>query len=61
MLCVFGRQLKLSRERAGMDRAGLGSLTGYSASTSASFEQAKRIHCRSSSTRRMKCCRLVGC
>ncbi|MFI1422839.1 helix-turn-helix domain-containing protein [Streptomyces sp. NPDC020731] len=43
MLCVFGRQLKLFRERAGLDRAGLGSLTGYSASTIASFEQARRI------------------
>ncbi|MEV8602413.1 helix-turn-helix transcriptional regulator [Streptomyces griseoviridis] len=43
MLRVFGRQLKLFRERAGLDRAGLGSLTGYSASTIASFEQARRI------------------
>ncbi|MFE1435591.1 helix-turn-helix domain-containing protein [Streptomyces griseoaurantiacus] len=43
MLCVFGRQLKLLRERAGLDRAKLGSLTGYSASTIASFEQARRI------------------
>ncbi|GHC08830.1 transcriptional regulator [Streptomyces anthocyanicus] len=43
MLCVFGRQLKLFRERAGLDRAGLGSLTGYSASTIASFEQGRRI------------------
>ncbi|MFH9438354.1 helix-turn-helix domain-containing protein [Streptomyces rochei] len=43
MLCVFGRQLKLFRERAGLDRAGLGSLTGYSASTIASFEQARRV------------------
>ncbi|WP_327666852.1 helix-turn-helix domain-containing protein [Streptomyces sp. NBC_00485] len=43
MLWVFGRQLKLFRERAGMDRAKLGSLTGYSASTIASFEQARRI------------------
>ncbi|EGX57889.1 hypothetical protein SZN_20527 [Streptomyces zinciresistens K42] len=43
VLCVFGRQLKLFRERAGMDRAGLGSLTGYSASTIASFEQGRRI------------------
>nr|WSY55378.1 helix-turn-helix domain-containing protein [Streptomyces sp. NBC_00886] len=42
-LHVFGRQLKLFRERAGMDRAKLGSLTGYSASTIASFEQARRI------------------
>ncbi|MEU1176357.1 helix-turn-helix transcriptional regulator [Streptomyces sp. NPDC005820] len=43
MLCLFGRQLKLFRERAGMDRAKLGSRTGYSASTIASFEQARRI------------------
>ncbi|MDX3750516.1 helix-turn-helix transcriptional regulator [Streptomyces sp. AK08-02] len=43
ILHVFGRQLKLFRERAGMDRAKLGSLTGYSASTIASFEQARRI------------------
>lgn len=43
MLCVFGRQLKLFRDRAGMDRATLGSLTGYSASTIASFEQGRRI------------------
>ncbi|MFJ5174421.1 helix-turn-helix domain-containing protein [Streptomyces griseoviridis] len=43
MLRVFGRQLKLFRERAGLDRARLGSLTGYSASTIASFEQARRI------------------
>ncbi|MPY64615.1 helix-turn-helix domain-containing protein [Streptomyces spongiae] len=43
ILHVFGRQLKLFRERAGMDRAKFGSLTGYSASTIASFEQARRI------------------
>ena len=43
MLCVFGRQLKLFRDRAGLDRARLGSLTGYSASTIASFEQGRRI------------------
>jgi transcriptional regulator with XRE-family HTH domain len=43
ILSVFGRQLKLFRERAGMDRARFGSLTGYSASTIASFEQARRI------------------
>ncbi|MFC5214736.1 helix-turn-helix domain-containing protein [Streptomyces coerulescens] len=43
ILCVFGRQLKLFRERAGMDRAKFGSLTGYSASTIASFEQGRRI------------------
>ncbi|MFD9328480.1 helix-turn-helix domain-containing protein [Streptomyces sp. NPDC060065] len=43
ILGLFGRQLKLFRERAGMDRATLGSLTGYSASTIASFEQGRRI------------------
>ncbi|MCP9946696.1 helix-turn-helix domain-containing protein [Streptomyces somaliensis] len=43
MLSVFGRQLKLLRDRAGMDRAKFGSLTGYSASTIASFEQGRRI------------------
>ncbi|MFI8297703.1 helix-turn-helix domain-containing protein [Streptomyces nigra] len=43
VLYVFGRQLKLFRERAGLDRARFGSLTGYSASTIASFEQARRI------------------
>jgi transcriptional regulator with XRE-family HTH domain len=43
MLSVFGRQLKLFRERAGMDRARFGSLTGYSASTIAAFEQGRRI------------------
>ncbi|MFJ5775643.1 helix-turn-helix domain-containing protein [Streptomyces sp. NPDC093094] len=43
VLSVFGRQLKLFRERAGMDRARFGSLTGYSASTIAAFEQARRI------------------
>ncbi|MFR9795105.1 helix-turn-helix domain-containing protein [Streptomyces sp. MS06] len=43
MLCVFGRQLKLFRERAGMDRARFGSLTGYSPSSIASFEQGRRV------------------
>ncbi|KUO03966.1 helix-turn-helix domain-containing protein [Streptomyces caeruleatus] len=43
ILCVFGRQLKLFRERAGMDRVKFGSLTGYSASTIAAFEQGRRI------------------
>ncbi|WP_432063773.1 helix-turn-helix domain-containing protein [Streptomyces sp. C10-9-1] len=43
ILFVFGRQLKLFRERAGMDRASFGSLTGYSASTIAAFEQGRRI------------------
>lgn len=43
ILHVFGRQLKLCRERAGLDRAELGSRVGYSASTIASFEQGRRI------------------
>ncbi|MFE3657312.1 helix-turn-helix domain-containing protein [Streptomyces sp. NPDC059165] len=43
VLSVFGRQLKLFRERSGMDRARFGSLTGYSASTIAAFEQGRRI------------------
>lgn len=43
MLHVFGRQLKLFRERAGMGRADFGALAGYSASTIASFEQGRRI------------------
>ncbi|MFD5076727.1 helix-turn-helix domain-containing protein [Streptomyces sp. NPDC058371] len=43
ILHVFGRQLKLCRERAGLDRAELGARTGYSASTIASFEQGRRI------------------
>ncbi|MGW2522906.1 helix-turn-helix domain-containing protein [Streptomyces sp. NPDC001617] len=43
ILLVFGRQLKLCRERAGMDRAELGARTGYSAATIASFEQGRRI------------------
>ncbi|MEU6066484.1 helix-turn-helix transcriptional regulator [Streptomyces sp. NPDC047082] len=43
MLHVFGRQLKLFRERAGLDRSEFGALAGYSASTIASFEQGRRI------------------
>ncbi|MGW3632382.1 helix-turn-helix domain-containing protein [Streptomyces sp. NPDC005122] len=43
ILHVFGRQLKLCRERAGLDRTELGARTGYSASTVASFEQGRRI------------------
>ncbi|MET9968642.1 helix-turn-helix transcriptional regulator [Streptomyces sp. NPDC006356] len=43
ILHVFGQQLKLFRVRAGMDRTRFGSLTGYSASTIASFEQGRRI------------------
>ncbi|WP_055493422.1 helix-turn-helix transcriptional regulator [Streptomyces sp. TP-A0356] len=40
---IFGRQLKRLRTWAGMGRAELGSRTGYSESTIASFEQGRRI------------------
>ncbi|MEU1019757.1 helix-turn-helix transcriptional regulator [Streptomyces sp. NPDC005898] len=40
---VWGRQLKRFREWKGMSRAQLGSFTGYSASSIASFEQGRRI------------------
>jgi transcriptional regulator with XRE-family HTH domain len=43
VLHVFGRQLKLSRKRAGLERTDLGSRTGYSPSTIAAFEQGRRI------------------
>ncbi|RLL70163.1 helix-turn-helix transcriptional regulator [Streptomyces sp. Z26] len=43
ILYVFGQQLKLYRLRAGLERPELGALTGYSASTIASFEQGRRI------------------
>ncbi|MGW7824255.1 helix-turn-helix domain-containing protein [Streptomyces puniciscabiei] len=40
---LFGRLLKRLRTQAGMERAELGSRTGYSAATIASFEQGRRI------------------
>ncbi|MFI1075413.1 helix-turn-helix domain-containing protein [Streptomyces puniciscabiei] len=40
---LFGRLLKRLRTQAGMERADLGSRTGYSAATIASFEQGRRI------------------
>jgi transcriptional regulator with XRE-family HTH domain len=40
---IFGRLLKRLRTQAGMERAELGSRTGYSAATIASFEQGRRI------------------
>jgi transcriptional regulator with XRE-family HTH domain len=43
VLGVFGRQLKRFRERAGLDRPGLGSRTGYSPATIAAYEQGRRI------------------
>ncbi|MEV6166375.1 helix-turn-helix transcriptional regulator [Streptomyces sp. NPDC052052] len=43
VLSCFGRQLKLFRVAAGLERAEFGNMTGYSASTIASFEQGRRI------------------
>ncbi|MFI6729749.1 helix-turn-helix domain-containing protein [Streptomyces atratus] len=43
ILAFFGRQLKLFRVAAGLERAEFGTMTGYSASTIASFEQGRRI------------------
>nr|WP_246596738.1 helix-turn-helix transcriptional regulator [Streptomyces aurantiacus] len=43
MVVAFGRQLKLLRGRAGLDRAAFGARTGYSAATIGSFEQGRRI------------------
>lgn len=43
VVAAFGRQLKLLRTAAGMERAELGGRLGYSASSIASYEQARRI------------------
>ncbi|WP_405891605.1 helix-turn-helix domain-containing protein [Streptomyces sp. NBC_00133] len=43
ILHVFGRQLKRFRECTEFDRALFGSMTGYSASTIASYEQGRRV------------------
>lgn len=40
---AFGRQLKLLRVRAGLDRAEFGQRMGYAAPSVASFEQGRRI------------------
>ncbi|MFC8537734.1 helix-turn-helix domain-containing protein [Streptomyces sp. NPDC057249] len=40
---AFGRQLKLLRIRAGLDRPEFGRLVGYAAQSIASFEQGRRI------------------
>lgn len=55
ILQVFGRQLKRFREWAGLERPEFGTMTGYSASTIAAYEQGRRIPRRSSSTRRTNC------
>ncbi|MFD8193828.1 helix-turn-helix domain-containing protein [Streptomyces wuyuanensis] len=43
VVTVFGRQLKLLRTRAGLERAEFGKRLGYSADTVASIEQGRRI------------------
>ncbi|MEV7199540.1 helix-turn-helix domain-containing protein [Streptomyces griseoluteus] len=43
LIGAFGRQLKLLRTRAGMERAELGRLAGYSVDTIASYEQGRRV------------------
>ncbi|MFJ2089205.1 helix-turn-helix domain-containing protein [Streptomyces sp. NPDC087901] len=43
VMMAFGRQLKLLRLRAGLDRTEFGKLVGYAAQSVASFEQGRRI------------------
>lgn len=43
VVTAFGRQLKLLRVRAGLERAEFGKRLGYSADTVASIEQGRRI------------------
>jgi transcriptional regulator with XRE-family HTH domain len=43
VVTAFGRQLKLLRVRAGLERAEFGSRVGYAADTVASIEQGRRI------------------
>ncbi|OKK22721.1 DNA-binding protein [Streptomyces sp. CB00455] len=43
VVTAFGRQLKLLRLRAGLDRTEFGKLVGYAAQSVASFEQGRRI------------------
>ncbi|MFI6935500.1 helix-turn-helix domain-containing protein [Streptomyces sp. NPDC050287] len=43
VVTAFGRQLKLLRVRAGLERSEFGKLTGYAAQSIASFEQGRRI------------------
>lgn len=43
VVVAFGRQLKLLRIRAGLERPELGKRTGYAAGSIASFEQGRRI------------------
>ncbi|WP_245694223.1 helix-turn-helix domain-containing protein [Streptomyces abyssalis] len=43
VVVAFGRQLKLLRTQAGLDRAEFGKRTGYAPQSVASFEQGRRI------------------
>lgn len=43
VMAAFGRQLKLLRLRAGLDRTEFGKRVGYAAQSVASFEQGRRI------------------
>lgn len=43
VVAAFGRQLKLLRVRAGLDRAAFGKQVGYAADSVASIEQGRRI------------------
>ncbi|MEU9000878.1 helix-turn-helix transcriptional regulator [Streptomyces sp. NPDC048551] len=43
VVTAFGRQLKLLRIRAGLERSEFGKLVGYAAQSVASFEQGRRI------------------
>ncbi|MCQ0025342.1 helix-turn-helix domain-containing protein [Streptomyces somaliensis DSM 40738] len=43
LIGAFGRQLKLLRTRAGMERTELGRRVGYSTDTIASYEQGRRV------------------
>ncbi|MET9766231.1 helix-turn-helix transcriptional regulator [Streptomyces sp. NPDC006415] len=43
VMVAFGRQLKLLRLRAGLDRTEFGNRVGYAAQSVASFEQGRRI------------------
>lgn len=58
---AFGRQLKLLRVRAGLDRVEFGKRLGYAAQSVASFEQGGASRSLSSSTRRTGCWRPMGC
>ncbi|MEU0113955.1 helix-turn-helix transcriptional regulator [Streptomyces bobili] len=43
IVAAFGRQLKLFRTAAGLERQDLGAKVGYSASTIAAYEQGRRV------------------